>query len=80
MTFTVDFVIRFPSLNLTLPVNTLHHQECIGRSRRDLMIKIHVTCDALSNLTSFHLSPIKPYYLENSNVLLEAILDQIKAF
>ena len=61
-------------------MNALRHQECIGRSRGDLMTKIHVTCDALSNLTSFHLSPIKPYYLENSNVLLETILDQIKAF
>ena len=80
MTFTVDFFIRFPSLNLALPVNALHHQKCIGRSRGDLMTKIHVTCDALSNLTSFHLSPIKPYYLEDSNVLLETILDQIKAF
>ena len=79
MTFTVDFVIRFPSLNLALPMNALHHREC-GRSRGDLMTKIHVTCDALSNSTSFHLSPIKPYYLENSNVLLEIILDQIKAF
>ena len=80
MTFTVDFVIRFPSLNLTLPVNALHHQKCIGRSRGDLMIKIHVICDALSNSTNFHLSRIKPYYLEDSNVLLETILDQIKAF
>ena len=61
-------------------MNALHHQECIGRSRGDLMTKIHVTCDVLSNSTSFHLSPIKPYYLENSNVLLETILDQIKAF
>ena len=57
MTFTVDFVIRFPSLNLALPMNDLRHQECIGRSRGDLMTKIHVTCDALSNSTSFHLSP-----------------------
>ena len=80
MTFTVDFVIRFPSLNLALPMNDLRHQECIGRSRGDLMTKIHVTCDALSNSTSFHLSRIKPYYLEDSNVLLETILDQIKAF
>ena len=79
MTFTVDFVIRFPSLNLALPMNALHHQEC-GRSRGDLMTKIHVTCDALSNSTSFHLSPIKPHHQEDFNVLLEAILNQIKAF
>ena len=37
------------------------------------MTKIHVTCDALSNLTSSHLSHIRPYYPENSNVLLETI-------
>ena len=80
MTFTVDFATRFPSLNLALPMKALHHQEFIGRSRGDLMTKIHVTCDALSNSTSFHLSRIKPYYLEDSNVLLETILDQIKAF
>ena len=60
-------------------MKALHHQEC-GRSRGDLMTKIHVTCDALSNLTSFHLSRIEPYYLEDSNVLLETILDQIEAF
>ena len=54
-------------------MNALRHQECIGRSRGDLMTTIHVTCDALSNLTSSHLSHIRPYYPENSNVLLETI-------
>ena len=54
-------------------MNDLRHQECIGRSRGDLTTKIHVTFDALSNLTSSHLSRIKPYYPENSNVLLETI-------
>ena len=61
-------------------MKAIHHQECIGRFRGDLMTKIHVTCDALSNSTSFHLSPIKPHHQEDFNVLLEAILNQIKAF
>ena len=53
-------------------------QECIGRSRGGLTTKIHATCDALGNPTGFHLSPGQAHDLQGADVLLEALLDQIR--
>ena len=54
-------------------------KECIGRSSGGLTTKIHATCDALGNPTGFHLSPGQAHNLQGADVLLEALLDQIKA-
>ncbi|MEO0707976.1 MAG: IS5 family transposase [Cyanobacteria bacterium J06649_5] len=44
--------------------------EAIGRSRGGLSTKIHATCDALGNPTSFYLSPGQAHDLEGADVLL----------
>ena len=54
-------------------------EECIGRSSGGLTTKIHATCDALGNPAGFHLSPGQAHDLQGADVLLEALLDQIKA-
>ena len=54
-------------------------QECSGRSCGGLTTKIHAICDALGNPTGFHLSPGQAHDLQGADVLLEALLDQIKA-
>ena len=54
-------------------------KECIGRSSGGLTTKFDVICDALGNLTGFHLSPGQARDLQGADVLLEALLDQIKA-
>jgi len=51
----------------------------MGRSSGGLTTKIHATCDALGNPTGFHLSPGQAHDLQGADVLLEALLDQIKA-
>ena len=54
-------------------------QEYIGRSSGGLTTKIQATCEALGNLTGFHLSPGQAPDLQGADVLLEALWDQIKA-
>ena len=48
------------------------------RSSGGLTTKIDATCDALGNLTGFHLSLGQAHDLQGADVLLEALLDQIK--
>ena len=53
-------------------------KECIGRSSGGLTTKIDATCDALGNLTGFHLSLGQAHDLQGADVLLVALLDQIE--
>ncbi|WP_256329528.1 IS5 family transposase [Nitrosomonas sp. Nm33] len=55
-------------------------RECIGRSKGGLTTKIHATCDALGNLTGFHLTPGQAHDLQGADALLPDILCKVKAF
>jgi transposase len=50
-------------------------EECLGRSRGGLSTKIHATCDARGNPTSFHLTPGQAHDLEGADALLPALLE-----
>ena len=72
------------SSRLFRPINTVLAQkkgnrtkECIGRFSGGLTTKIDATCDALGNLTGFHLSLGQAHELKGADVLLEALLDWI---
>ena len=41
--------------------------------------KIHTTCDALGNPTGFYLTPGQAHDLDGADVLLPAIIDNIRA-
>lgn len=47
--------------------------EAIGRSKGGLSTKIHATCDALGNPTSFYLTPGQAHDLEGADALLPSI-------
>ena len=54
--------------------------ECIGKSKGGLTTKIHASCDALGNPTSFYLTPGQMHDLHGSDVLLPRILAKVKQF
>jgi len=45
-----------------------------------LSTKIHASCDALGNPTSFHLSPGQAHDLQGADALLPKLLESIEAF
>ena len=70
---------------LSAPINTLPGQkgdpetECLGRSRGGLSTKLHATCDALGNPTSFHLTPGQASDLAGADALLPDLVPHIQA-
>jgi transposase len=49
----------------------------MGRSKGGPSTKIHATCDALGNPTSFHLTPGQAHDLEGADALLSGIAADI---
>lgn len=49
--------------------------ECIGKSKGGPTTKIHATCDALGNPTTFHLTPGQAHDLNGADVLLPGLLE-----
>ena len=66
-------------IGILLGQKSTRDQECIGRSRGGLSTKIHATCDALGNPTSFHLTPGQAHDLDGADALLPELLKKAQA-
>ena len=53
--------------------NGADQDQAIGRSKGGLSTKIHATCDALGNPTSFHLTPGQAHDLDGADALLPSL-------
>lgn len=51
-----------------------HNDQAIGRSKGGLATKIHATCDALGNPTSFHLTPGQEHDLNGADALMDEVI------
>ena len=56
-----------------LKKNGEDQDQAIGRSKGGLSTKIHATCDALGNPTSFHLTPGQAHDLDGADALLPSL-------
>ena len=66
-------------ISILLGQKSTRDQEFIGRSRGSLSTKIHATCDALGNPTSFHLTPGQAHDLDWADALLPELLKKAQA-